>query len=376
LNILIIHNYYKYRGGEEFVVNAELNLLRQHDHSVHLLTADNRDIIWSIPQKIKFLQRLKKILKNRIDIIHIHNVYQIIGPSVYKILKKYNVPLIQTLHNFRFFCLNGLFLDNDRKICELCSNGRFINGVIKRCYQHSYFKSLLMTFRIKRARKYGFNNISKFVVLNKFTQEKILMTKSITHDKLIVKSNFLNQNNGQEISDQRYALYIGRISEEKGIDTLIDAFKDIDFKLKIAGNGELLTVIIEQCKKYPNIEILGYITGNCKDELIKNCSFLIIPSLWYEMFPISILEAYKYAKPVIASNIGGLPEIVIDGYSGYLFTARNHTSLELTILKMIKGNNYIELGINARRLFEEKYSAEINYNQLIAIYNHLIGEIN
>jgi len=374
MKILQIHNYYQTRGGEASVVEAEKELLEQNGHQVVQLLADNKDL-YKLPFiKKVFYKKLEEILKiNNIDIAHIHNVFQIIGPRVYKILYNYNIPIIQTLHNFRFLCPNGLFFDNNHNICELCKNSDFNKCVLKKCYQKSYIKSFLMAARVKKTRKYVENYVSQFIALTDFAKEKFI-EGGFVNDKIEVKPNFLFLNKYPISQDKKYALYLGRISEEKGLDVLIEAFKKINFILKIAGNGNYLTSLKNKAKECNNIKFIGFVFGKEKQRILKNCSFMIFPSELYESFPISILEAYQYHKPVIASNLGGIPNIVRNNYSGYIFEKGKIESLVEVIYKILENERYKQLGENAFQLFKEKYSQTQNYNILMSVYKNVVKE--
>jgi len=317
MKILQIHNYYKHRGGESFVLNSEKELLEKKGHSVLQLTADNMDIRNIIFERFNFYKRLSKIIEeNNIDVAHVHNIYQIIGPSLYRYFQGKGIPVVQTLHNFRFLCINGLFLDNKNKICELCINGGFSNSKNKKCYQKSKLKSLLMANQVNKGRINGLKFIDQFIALNDFAKNKMILG-GFEEQKISIKPNFLTEGNSKIIEDKEYALYIGRISEEKGLDVLIKAFSKINFKLKIAGTGNYLPTVKKLAKNYQNIEFLDHISGAEKESYISKCSFFVVPSKWYEMFPISILEAYQNSKPVIASDLGGLSKIVEDGVTGF-----------------------------------------------------------
>lgn len=372
MKILQIHNYYQTHGGEASVLEAEKELLEQNGHQVVQLLADNKDL-YKLPFiKKVFYKKLEETLKtNNIDVGHIHNVFQIIGPKVYKTLYNYNIPIVQTLHNFRFLCPNGLFFDNNHNICELCKNGDFNKCLLKKCYQKSYLKSFLMAARVKKTRKYVENYVSQFIALTDFAKEKFIES-GFVNDKIEVKSNFLFLNNNPISHDKKYALYLGRISEEKGLDVLIEAFKKINFILKIAGNGNYLTTLKNKAKEYSNIKFIGFVSGKEKQETLKNCSFMIFSSKCYESFPISILEAYQYHKPVIASNLGGVPNIVRNNYSGYIFENGKTESLIKTIYKMLESERYKQLGENAFQLFKEKYTQTQNYKILMGIYNNVV----
>lgn len=376
MTILQIHNYYQKTGGEDFVIKAEKQLLEQYGHNVIQLTANNDNIKLIIKKRSQFYLELKSILRStKIDVVHIHNTFHTIGSNIYKKLFSYKIPIIQTLHNYRFLCPNGLFLDNNNKICELCSSGNFRHSVLKKCYQHSFIKSFLIQNSVKLSKKIAQKYVSKYIVLTQFSKTKYNIA-GFNEKQLVIKSNFITETKKTTaVEYQPYALFIGRLSIEKGIDVLIKAFAQIKFTLKIAGNGDYFDILRQQAKDSSNIEFYGHVAGDKKKQLFRNAAFIISSSICYEGFPISILEANSYKKSVIASNLGGIPEIIKDGYNGFLFEAGNANSLKYKIRKIINNKLYIKLGQNAYNSFIEKYTAQTNYQQLIEIYNQAINDI-
>lgn len=369
--ILQIHNYYQFRGGEDGVVEAERRLLTERGDTVIQLTAHNKSIKQLFLERKAFYRALTKILETEtIEVAHIHNVYQIIGNEVYEILAQHRIPIVQTLHNFRFLCPAGLFMDNKHQICEKCSHGAFSNCFVKRCYQHSYPKSLLMQGLVKQGRRAVQAHVSKFIALNPFYQQKYIEA-GFKQEQMAIKPNFLFKPSHLPVyQHEQYALFMGRISPEKGIEYLIDAFKDLSFRLKIVGTGEesYVKTLQERANNNPLIEFCGFADGEKKASLLGQASFLVVPSIWYENFPMTILEAYSYGKPVVASKIGGLPSIVKDGETGYLVEAANAMALHDTLLSLVENERFIELGKKAFYFFSENFTETQNYQQLKTIY--------
>ncbi len=379
MNILQIHNYYQYKGGEDGVVEAEKKMLEDNGHKVFSLCAHNNKVRKLFSARKQFYEELEHILsENQIDVAHIHNVYQIIGNDIYQKLADKNIPIVQTLHNFRFLCPAGLMMDNEHKICELCSQGSFTNCVTKKCYQRSYAKSFFMQMLVKKGRKSVQQYVTKFLALNPFYLKKYAEA-GFDQSKLCIKPNFLFDQEAEQYAsdtDENYALFIGRISPEKGIEIVIDAFKNLPFKVKIAGTGDdaYVASLKERSSGFSNIEFCGFASGDKKHNLLKSASFLIVPSIWYENFPMTILEGYAYQKPVIASNIAGLPHIVKDQSTGYLFEPENSKSLQSAVINMIKDYNYKILGLQAYEYFKNNFTDKQNYTQLMSIYQEAIAE--
>ncbi|PWK22386.1 glycosyltransferase involved in cell wall biosynthesis [Arcicella aurantiaca] len=372
--ILQIHNQYIYKGGEDSVFDNECEMLRKKSHHVIKLTANNENIRNIIKCRKEFYEQLDKILlTEKIDVAHIHNIYHIIGNKIFEVLAKHKIPIVQTLHNFRFLCPAGLFLDNQGNICEKCSNGNFSPCVLKKCYQTSYVKSLGMAYLSKGGRSVVNQYVNQFIALNTFSRNKFIQN-GFNESTISVKSNFLSTTQLHKENKSEYFLYVGRLSHEKGIKTLIEAFIGSNFPLVIAGSGsdDYLNPLKKLTEKSKNIQFVGYVSGQEKEELIRNAIALIIPSNCYENFPMSILEAYRNQKSVIVSNIGGLPSIVKDGNTGLLFEVGNSNSLKNAVNLMTVHNNFNKLGQAGYSYFLENFTEERNYKQLIEIYQKAI----
>jgi len=375
MTILQIHNKYQKAGGEDFVVEAEKQLLEQQGHTVIQLLADNKSIYKIFFYRKQFYKQLQEILlTSKPDIAHIHNVFHIIGIDIYRYLFKSGIPIIQTLHNYRFLCPNGLFFDNSFKICELCKNGNFKNAFFKKCYQRSFIKSFFMMLFVKKARYEVQKYVSKFIVLSIFAQNKFNEI-GFESNKIFLKPNFLVNclSVNFDITYNNYILYIGRLSNEKDVESIIDVFRYIDFNIIIAGDGEKMETLKKIAFGKSNIIFAGYTNGESKEKLLANARFFIFSSRCYENFPISILEAFKYKKAVVASNLGSIPYIIDDGVNGILFEAGNPESLRNAVETMLEDENYKTMGENGYRKFIENYTDEQNYEQLVSIYLKIIG---
>ncbi len=388
MKILIIHNFYLKKGGEDTTVFSEKRILEENGHLVYLYTKSNEEFkkgnlferifkIFEIFFSFATYRELKKIIKKfKPDVIHVHNIFLRISPSVYFIAKKYNIPVVQTLHNYRFLCLNGLFLLNNGKICEKCKNGNFIYGVINRCYRNSFFQSLIVSliiFIYRKIFKTFTKKIDIFISPSNFLKRKMKGTKDFRKAKIIFKPHFVEVKKDIDIEKfEDYVLYLGRISKEKGILTLLEGFEKIkNFRLVIAGDGPLVEEVKEiiQRQKLNNVSFIGYLNGDKKDSILRKASVTVLPSEWYENMPYSILESFAYGVPVIASCIGGLRELVIDGYNGLLFEHGNSEDLaDKVAWAWNHPKEMAEMGWEARKEYERKYTAEKNYEMLMEIY--------
>lgn len=386
MNILLIHNYYKVRGGEDTVFNNEYEALKNQGINVIKYTRDNKEIDnFNLLMKLKFfissfnnkktVKDLNKILsKNKFDIAHVHNVFPLISPNVYGLLKKYGIKVIQTIHNYRFLCPNGLFFINGKN-CRKCLNGRFGNCIKYRCFKNSLLLSWLYSSIIKK-NQYNFkNNIDIYIALTDFVK-KIFIDSGYDKKKIYIKDNGFIDKKLKRSESKGYFLYLGRISKEKGINFLLDSFIVMNkYILKIAG----LSPDIDEYKTgyaHKNIEFIGYIDGSEKERLIREAIALILPSEWFENYPMVIVEAFSYGIPVIASNIGGIPYIIEDGVNGFLFDTGDASSLNEKLDKLYNNPKLRnKMGDNARSTFLSRMENNKNIKKLIDIYKDVLQDV-
>lgn len=392
MKVLIIHNKYSTYGGEDKIVEQQYSILKQNGVDVKLYCKDNNSINkLSKTNKIRLIkdaycskqveQELLCLLDDfKPDIVHIHNVYPLVSPVVYDFFKKYNIPIIQTLHNYRFICPNGLMF-NANVICEKClEKDSFYQCFHNKCYHNSNIQSLWYADIIGRAYKKGlFENIDKFISLNGFVKDKMI-EKGYGSEKISIIPNCIMKSDGdlKELNKEDYYLYIGRLSEEKGIITLMKTFSGLNnLNLKIIGDGPLK----ESVNKFvldnnlDNIELLGFKGGQEKDELISKAKAVIVPSEWYDNFPTVVLEAFSLGTLVIASSIGGLQYMIEENYNGVKFTAGNVEELKEKICLLDKDNETIlRLSKNAYETYKKNYTEDIYYNGHMNLYRELINK--
>ncbi|MDD5109208.1 MAG: glycosyltransferase [Candidatus Omnitrophica bacterium] len=387
MKILVIHNHYLEKGGEDEVFNAEVKLLEEHGHKVILYEKTN-EYIKSLPFLKKFIfaftepsfsktvyEEIKEIVKKeKPDIAHVHNIFICITTSVYAALKEEGIPIVQTLHNYRFFCSKGTFFNNG-VICERCKNRNFFNGVVRKCWRNSFFLSF---FSARLLDKWGsfFKNIDSYIVLSKFSRDKFVEL-GLDGQRMYLKTNFLTTEPTGIKQDRNYAVFIGRIVDYKGIGTLMKAFKiNPTFNLKIIGDGPLNNEVRDCAATYDNVECLGQLNRDSVFKVINNSSFIIFPSECYENMPMVILESFASSKPVLASKLGSIKEFVIDGVNGVLFEPGNAEDLAAKISYLFSHNEErIQMGENANLIYREKFNKENNYRDLEVIYRRTI-EIN
>ncbi len=386
LKILICHNFYQSRGGEEETVFREKLLLEKKGHDVILFTKDNKEIAeYRFRKKLGLLfktffswktyKEIRHIIeKNRPDIAHIHNVFPLISPSLYYVLKKHGVPIVQTLHNYRLICPNGLFLDNKNKICEKCVGGNFFHAIAKKCYRRSRLQTsiLSLSLRLHRWLK-TFGKIDVYISPSRFLKSK-MVEAGFPDEKIEVKPHFVDTEElAPSGSYDDYSVFMGRIAKEKGIALLSDTFKNFpELKLKIIGSGPRYRVLKDFVAKnhMANIELLGFIGNEKRFQILKRAMFLIFPSNWYENFPYVLIESLSLGIPVIASRIGGIPEVIEEGKTGLLFQPGNLEELREKI-SVLAGNRKLlaSMRSEARRTALQKYSEEKGYEALWEIYS-------
>lgn len=295
-----------------------------------------------------------------------------ITPSAYFACREEGIPVIQSLHNFRLLCSNGLFYRN-HMVCEECLNKTLWRGVYHRCYKNSRLITAAVVWMLEKhwKQRTWLDMVDFYIVASEFTRQKYI-EGGIPPEKIAVKPNFVYPDRGIREKNGSYALYVGRLSDEKGIGILLEAWRSIqNFPLRVIGDGPL----IDRLKKYvtefnmKNIEFLGFANQAKYENNMKNARFLVVPSQCYESFPRIIAEAFSYGIPILTSRLGSLEEIIEEGKTGVLFKPGDISDLIGKINWMINHeDDLLTMGRDARREFEKKYSAQKNYEQLIEIY--------
>lgn len=404
MKILQINKYFYLKGGADSVFFNTIKLLEEKGHQVIPFCTNNpknefsewsyyfvdapeiRDLK-STFKKIKSIPRFfmnndaarkleKLIIDERPDLAHIHNIFNGISLSILPILKKYNIPIVVTMHDTRFICPSSYFNMKDRP-CLSCKKLFYINCFLKRCYQNNLSNSAMcMLEMVHKEFMFNYNDyIYKYIFLsNHFRKIHIDRHQYFNLKSVLLPNCFssLGETTPNYIKG-KYLLYYGRITREKGIERLVDVMKHFpNVTLKIAGNGPLLEEL--RYNNIGNIDFLGFLSNESLASCIQNASFIIVPSECEENNPLTISEAYAHGKPVIGSRIGGIPEMIIDGITGLLFEASNIYSLQEAIDKAISVSDY-EYEIfskNARLYAEKNFSPDKYYEGLLNIYNEIL----
>ncbi|MEX1241865.1 MAG: glycosyltransferase [Cyclobacteriaceae bacterium] len=389
MKILLIHNKYKEAGGEDAVFQAEADLLARNRNIVETMVFDNGDIktYWDkllsglrvIYNPVSARQLESKVHEFDPEIIHVHNFVPLASPSIFFVAKRYRIPVVLTLHNFRLICPSAtLFHKNE--IYEKSTRSVFpLGAVIKGVYRDSILQTAAVALMTAVHSVIGTwkNRIALYVALTSFARKKFMDSAiGIPENKLVVKQNFIRDCGRGEIGRQDYYLFVGRLTEEKGIRTLLEATLLSDFKLVIIGEGPLSNVVTEAAKESSRITYLGFQDKSAVIAHMKRCKGLIFPSLWYEGLPITLLEALCCGTIVIASKLGSMAEIIEHGFNGLHFQAGNAKDLVSRIDEVNANPGYFKsLSAKARLTYLENYTPEKNYSMLMNIYNRALTTV-
>jgi len=383
MKILQIHNEYKYRGGEDIVVEEEKKILLKNNCKVFQLIKKNINEITSIYKIINIVKNLNYsiISKNEVldnldrikpDLVHIHNTFPLWSYSVIDACNEKKIPVVMTLHNFRMICANGTFYRNNQ-VCEKCLQSSVFNSVKYGCYQNSKLKSIPVSLMINNSNK-GLsivNKLNKIIVLNEFAKKKFLEA-NFPKNKIVVKPNFIFDKIKckKNISKSGF-LYASRLSEEKGILDLIKAFKKFNFDLNVCGDGPLKSKLENETK----IKYLGFLSKKKLLNLLMKTKFLIFPSKCFENFPTIFLQAFALNVLVIAPKLGSMSTIIKDKHNGVLFKANDVDDMIKKIKWVMSNDDKCNQIIkNAKKDLKKKYTESINYKILMDIYEKTIKE--
>jgi len=388
LKILLCHNYYKTRAGEGLVFEHEKNLLINRGNDIQVYSRDNNEINSFSPVQ-RFFSILngfnnKKtkndidriIAENRPDVAHIHNVFPLISPAIYVALNRHKVPIVQTFHNFRFVCPNGLLFINEKKCLFFLKKG--FHCIKNKCYRQSYvysaWYSAILAYHNRQ--KTFVDKIDRYIALNSFTKS-IFVKAGFDKQKIIVKPNSASVDASSfNKNPDNYILFAGRLSQEKGVFTLLKAAVKVpELPLKILGDGplenEIKQFITENSLNH--IELLGCQPQKQFEKYLANALVTIMPSECFENCPLTVINSLYLGTPVLASRTGGIPDFVPEEKAGWLFTPGNVDELTQK-LQMVENNKekIIKMRPQVRKWGVEQFSPETNYKRLIKIYEEIM----
>lgn len=386
MKVLMVHNRYQQRGGEDAVVEAEVRLLAANGVDVRRFDADNDSIQglmskvqvsigqFGLPNAVK--TRFHKTLSEFCpDVVHVHNWFPTLSPAVFQICRRAHVPAIHTVHNYRLLCAGATLFRNGH-VCEDCIGTTFRTpGIAHGCYHQSRIGSAVATAGMLANWSLGTwqHSVDRFIALSEFARRK-LIEGGLPADKIIVKPNFVDPDPGPRSGAGGYLLYAGRLTEEKGLRVLLQCWKSAAElpMLKIAGTGPLQEEVREAASLLPNLHWLGNRSTEDVLELMGNASALICPSLWYEGMPRVVIESLAVGTPVIASNIGCYPEMIIDGKTGALFPTGDAAALVACLRNLIQTDALAAMRNGARHCFENNYTGERNLSLLLNVYRSVL----
>jgi glycosyltransferase involved in cell wall biosynthesis len=367
MRILIAHNSYQQRGGEDAVVENERDLLAGAGHEVETLLVSN-DSIKGTAAGLKaalgvaYSGRSRELAACRIaafrpDVLQVHNFFPLLTPAIYDAARDAGVPVVQTLHNFRITCAAATLL-RDGKVCEQCIGGSPYQAVRYRCYRGSIPGSAALAHMIASHRRAGTwqTKVDRYFALTEFARSRFIAA-GLPPDRIIVKPNFAPPAAaGAGAARRSGALFVGRLSSEKGVRELVQAWQHVEHPLRIAGDGPLAAELRRSAP--PTVTFLGSIGPDRIKAEMAEAAALIVPSTWYEGFPMVIAEAYAVGLPVLASRIGSLAEIVADGETGRHFAPGDPADLVRVAREALADSESLQrYSAAARARFEMRYSA-------------------
>lgn len=389
MRILLVHNRYKFGGGEEVVFEQERQLLKRAGHEVLTYTRTNfeadtyngvrklaliSNIAWSGDT---YKQLTRMLEESRPDLVHVHNTFMMMSSSVFAACHDMNVPVLQTLHNYRMFCPAANFVHRDGRICEECTQAGMWRGIRYGCYRDSHLAtaSVALAMTMQRKRK---SYADMYIALTEFARQK-LVWGGLPSDSICVKPNFMHPDPGIRTGNGDRAVFIGRLSSEKGTKTLLSAWKQlkVPVPLSVVGDGPMLSILRKTAEenKLTGITFHGRLTREETMEILKQARFLINPSECYENFPMVIAEAFACGVPVICSRLGAMQEIVENKRTGLHFIPGNAKDLAANVLwAWTHPHELLTMGQEARRVYETKYTAEKNYPMLMDIYHRVVAK--
>jgi glycosyltransferase involved in cell wall biosynthesis len=381
MNVLVVHNFYQQPGGEDAVFRDEVRLLGERGHRVRTHTVHNeavasmgnlalaRKTIWNADSYRRIYHAAREI---RADVVHFHNTLPLISPAGYQAARDAGSAVVQTLHNYRLSCPAATFF-RDGKVCEKCL-GRSIPlaAVRHKCYRDSRLASAVVATMLARHRWRGTyrTDVDVYIALTEFARDK-MVAGGIPREKVVVKPNFVDPDPGPGDGEGDYVLFVGRLSPEKGIDTLLTAWEhsqDLP-PLCIAGDGPEREAVLGACRKNARVRYLGRVDSAQVLNLMGSAKALVFPSVWYEGQPRTIIESFARGTPVIASAMGSMRELIEPDVTGKLFTPGDAIDLARVVNEALSDPSLGAMRQAARRVYERHYTAQANHEQLCAIYH-------
>ena len=402
MRILLVNKFHWNKGGSEKYYFELGELLKKHGHEVAYFSMEDEKNIktgdkeYFVPKfdlnnssKLKALDVIynkenEKIMEKALDefkpdVVHLNNFQRQLSASIIKPIKKRNIPIVFTAHDVQAICPAITMMDNDKNPCELCMKGKYINCIKKSCNKGSKLKSALGAIEgyYYRNHKIYTDKIDYIITPSEFYRTKFI-EDGINPNKIQAIHNSIEMNDyNVETKDDGYALYFGRLSKEKGILNLINAFAKCNKgNLYIAGEGpekENIEKIIKENSLEDRVKLLGFLDKEQMTDVTRKCKFVVVPSIWYENCPYSVLETLAIGKPIIGSNMGGIPELVIDNENGFIYNTVDELTEKMNVL--FENEDLVkQFSKKSKELAKQNYDREVYYNKLKQIYDKVIKE--
>jgi glycosyltransferase involved in cell wall biosynthesis len=381
--VLVVHNAYRHAGGEDSVVADEIALLARKGHDVVQLRRDNRDVdglgrvelalqtLWSRRTHRDTLALLRRC---RPAVVHVHNTLPLVSPSLYWACAEAGVPVVQTLHNFRLACPQAMLL-RDGVVCERCVGRAPLPALRHGCYRGSRAQTAVVVGMLTLHRGLGTwrDKVARYIALNEFCRAKFVQA-GLPAQRIVVKPNFADIAPEREPARREGFLFAGRLAPEKGVSVLAQAWDGCPgLALRVAGTGDEGAALAAR----PGITLLGALSQAAVQREMRRALALVLPSIWYENFPRTLVEAFGAGLPVIASRLGAMAELVEPGVTGLLFEPGDARELAEHLRFAARNPEHMaRMGANARARFEALYTPEANYARLIEIYRDAIAELS
>lgn len=403
MKILLVNKFHYLKGGSEKYYFELGELLKEYGHEVAYFSMNNskniktgdkeyfvEEIDLNTGSKLKALdvisskenaKKMEEALEDfKPDIVHLNNFQRQLSASIIKPIKTRNIPIVFTAHDVQAICPAITMIDSELNVCEKCMHGKYINCVKKRCIKNSKLKSLLGAIEGKYYRRHKIytKQIDYIITPSKFYKTKFI-NDGISENKISAIHNYIDvKQYNLKTNDNGYALYFGRLSKEKGILNLIKAFSKLNKgSLYIAGDGPEKDNIIKFIKEHnleKKVKLLGFLKKEEMSQQICDCKFVVVPSIWYENCPYTVLETLAIGKPLIGSNMGGIPELVNDNENGFIYKYDDIDELASKMKELFENEELVEkFGKKSKELAINLYSKEKYYDEIIKIYNSLLG---
>jgi glycosyltransferase involved in cell wall biosynthesis len=391
-SVLVVHNRYRERGGEDSVFEAESALLESHGHRVERLLFDNAGLPEqpSLPQALGLAlgtvwsrtgrSRLRDaVARFRPDVVHFHNTLPQVSPAAYAVCHEAGAAVVQTLHNYRLVCPSGLLYRDDHA-CEDCVGRRMaMPAITHACYRGSRAQSATVAAMtaLHRLRGTWERDVDLYIAPSRFLRDKMI-EGGLVGERIAVKPNFMDDP-GDGKHDGGYALFVGRLTATKGVETLLRAYRDDAGlpPLHVAGDGELAPAVQAVAVADSRICYRGRLGRAEVLTEMRGAACLVFPSVWYENFPVTLVEAMATGLPVVASDIGALGELVDDGRTGLRFRPGDSADLASKLRALTASAGPMRaMGAAARETYLVRYTADRNYEQLLACYDRALAEMN